>query len=298
MDEIVSRFVPNPELTVYPDLRYIDRHSSRAPEKGEDSPWGKIQEVEQVAEGIWFIDAEGHAGYFLASEPNAQISSRSKNRTQFALGNAGWYEIERDGYLVEYRFPQYFKWHGEVNDRRIAQTIANHEFGARTEEERERYFNQALETLSARQAASGKSAHEGFSRSPFDPDQKVAPGMITPWGRAEAVKQITDGIWQVETAGHGGYFVVPELNALIANELKQDTWNGLGKAGWYEEDCDGAIVQDTFREHFRDKALDDTWMAEMIDDGYGTSELKEVPDADDSNLRTNWLYRRTRAEER
>lgn len=72
----------------------------------------------------------------------------------------------------------------------------------------------------------------------------------TPWGTADEVTQIVDGIYWVETPGHGGFYLSEEMNSQVPNSLKQQTFRELGTTGWYEEDCDWAIVVSVFPEHF------------------------------------------------
>ena len=57
----------------------------------------------------------------------------------------------------------------------------------------------------------------------------------TPWGVAQESTQLCRGIVQYSTAGHGGIHVSPSLNAQI-----HEAWRVAN--GWYEEDCDWAIV--------------------------------------------------------
>lgn len=57
----------------------------------------------------------------------------------------------------------------------------------------------------------------------------------TPWGKADYVSHPADGIVSVGTPGHGGIKLSPERNAEIPAALRN-------KSGWYEEDCEAAIV--------------------------------------------------------
>lgn len=61
----------------------------------------------------------------------------------------------------------------------------------------------------------------------------------TPWGRADGIKQIAPGFWQVYTPGHGGWYVAPELWNSMPEDVKQTPYS---KNGWFEEDCDWAIL--------------------------------------------------------
>lgn len=67
------------------------------------------------------------------------------------------------------------------------------------------------------------------------PAPVVTRGMSTPWGKAQHARVLSPGIGEVSTAGHGGMKVSPALNKKIPAPLRR-------KGGWYEEDCDYAIV--------------------------------------------------------
>jgi len=72
----------------------------------------------------------------------------------------------------------------------------------------------------------------------------------TPWGKAQTAEDVAPGIVRYSTASHGGYRLSSALNAKVAPVLKKATCAGLGSQGWYEEDCDWAIVVYTFKEYF------------------------------------------------
>lgn len=72
----------------------------------------------------------------------------------------------------------------------------------------------------------------------------------TPWGEAQTVKQIAPGITWYETASHGGFYLSPEKNALVPQELKEATFGQLGLEGWYEEDCDAEVVYTIFPSEY------------------------------------------------
>lgn len=91
--------------------------------------------------------------------------------------------------------------------------------------------------------------------------------MFTPWGRADTERMIAPGIVEVTTASHGGIHLVPDLNGKV-NAVWRD------KAGWYEEDCDWAIVAVTFPEHFRDKKIEDGPEVGLTHEQYAHNVLK------------------------
>lgn len=70
--------------------------------------------------------------------------------------------------------------------------------------------------------------------------------MYTPWGKSDSQKTITKGIVSYTTSSHGGIYVEPSLNTQI-----HEAWRN--KSGWYEEDCEWAIVAYTFQQHFDPK---------------------------------------------
>jgi len=73
----------------------------------------------------------------------------------------------------------------------------------------------------------------------------------TPWGPTQTADQIAPGIVFYSTAGHGGFHLNAERNAQVRSEFKTgDNLMDLRSEGWYEEDCDAAIVIFTFPEFF------------------------------------------------
>lgn len=63
----------------------------------------------------------------------------------------------------------------------------------------------------------------------------------SPWGKPDFVREIAPGIWSVWTPSHGGYRVSAERLAAMPAALREfQTFNN--NDGWYEEDCDWAIV--------------------------------------------------------
>lgn len=72
--------------------------------------------------------------------------------------------------------------------------------------------------------------------------------MFTPWGKADSQSVIAPGIVEVTTASHGGIHLEAHLNSQV-----HAAWRD--KLGWYEEDCEWAIVAVTFPEHFQGKTV-------------------------------------------
>jgi len=54
-------------------------------------------------------------------------------------------------------------------------------------------------------------------------------GMNTPWGRADNIRRLADGIWFVGTPGHGGLKLSASLNKKMPQVVRTP-------GGWYEED--------------------------------------------------------------
>jgi hypothetical protein len=64
-------------------------------------------------------------------------------------------------------------------------------------------------------------------------------GSFTPWGRADFAEVLVPGAVSVATPSHGGIWLAPHLNAEVHPAWRRDD-------GWYEEDCEAAIVFATF----------------------------------------------------
>lgn len=64
----------------------------------------------------------------------------------------------------------------------------------------------------------------------------------TPWGAPQTVDDIGEGVCFVSTASHGGYYVPPAVNERIPAHWRAISWNNQAARGWYEEDCDWALV--------------------------------------------------------
>ena len=77
--------------------------------------------------------------------------------------------------------------------------------------------------------------------------------METPWGIADNVEHIADGIQFVTTPSHGGFRLSAVRNAHVPGIVQDHTFRGLGliaNGSWYEEDCDAALVPVFFPECF------------------------------------------------
>lgn len=72
----------------------------------------------------------------------------------------------------------------------------------------------------------------------------------TPWGYADTIEELGEGIYFASTPSHGGYFVptskldrIPE-----AHQARALKWSG--SRNWYEEDCEAASVVNAFSHLF------------------------------------------------
>lgn len=68
-------------------------------------------------------------------------------------------------------------------------------------------------------------------------------GTRTPWGTSQDEKKYARGIMWYSTAGHGGFHLSPSVNSQVPEILRIED-------GWYEEDCDWALVAIAFPELF------------------------------------------------
>jgi uncharacterized protein DUF7007 len=74
-------------------------------------------------------------------------------------------------------------------------------------------------------------------------------GTRTPWGTADHSRKIAPGIMAYQTPGHGGYHLSKTRNEQVHPALRTPK-------GWYEEDCEYAIVHFTFPNVFLGKTED------------------------------------------
>lgn len=63
----------------------------------------------------------------------------------------------------------------------------------------------------------------------------VRRGMRTPWGKAEAVEIVAEGVGWVSTHGHGGLKLSAAMNRRVPDFMRR-------ARGWYEEDCEWALA--------------------------------------------------------
>jgi hypothetical protein len=87
--------------------------------------------------------------------------------------------------------------------------------------------------------------------------------MNTPWGQSQHVKHFGPDIFSVSTAGHGGFKVEAKANLKIPFYMREAD-------GWYEEDCDWAVVAVVFPDLFtaEDHVLAKKTLASWKPDAY------------------------------
>lgn len=79
--------------------------------------------------------------------------------------------------------------------------------------------------------------------------------MRTPWGTADSVVELANGIRRVSTPSHGGYWVPAKLLPLIPDHYRAYAKRWSGSDQWYEEDCAWACVAVTFPDVFDGETL-------------------------------------------
>lgn len=93
--------------------------------------------------------------------------------------------------------------------------------------------------------------------------RETAAGASTPWGVAQLSRVYAPGIVRHATAGHGGFGIHPEQNALVPAPYRND-------GGWYEEDIEWAKVAAAFPDLFTsyERACADRTLRDAEPDAY------------------------------
>ena len=93
----------------------------------------------------------------------------------------------------------------------------------------------------------------------------------TPWGQADSAEPRGKmGIFFYSTPSHGGFYVPEPMLRDIPVEWRNASFNGQGKSGWFEEDCDWCMVALTFPALFESGELEaaqatfDHWIAPKL----------------------------------
>ena len=75
-------------------------------------------------------------------------------------------------------------------------------------------------------------------------------GGYSPWGQADRVTVVAEGIVFVSTPSHGGFWVRPDLLERIPTAHRAYAAKWSLSEQWYEEDCCALAVIAAFPEHF------------------------------------------------
>lgn len=97
-------------------------------------------------------------------------------------------------------------------------------------------------------------------------------GITTPWGVADQVRIVAPGIVWCETPSHGGYWLSKERLAQMDPALRSFR-PFTGKAAWFEEDCDWAVVVVAFPTFFDPPAVEAAVRAIQDSDYYTRAGL-------------------------
>lgn len=74
-------------------------------------------------------------------------------------------------------------------------------------------------------------------------------GKHSPWGKIDHATTLADGIATVSTPSHGGVKLDRKRNAKMPAAVRR-------KGGWYEEDCEWALVVLVFPEAFKPESVE------------------------------------------
>lgn len=81
------------------------------------------------------------------------------------------------------------------------------------------------------------------------------PPPHSPWGHPDVVKRLCEGVYHVATPTHGGMWVAPEAQAIIAERVPgyvpfAHRSNPHGTICWYEEDLDWVVPAVVLADRF------------------------------------------------
>ena len=86
--------------SIFGASRHISEGSSDAPKQ---SIWGKVQDSEEVGDGIFSLSTAGHGGYWLAKSQNSKIPAQFRSK-------GGWYEEDEDwGIVVHFLADEFYQ---------------------------------------------------------------------------------------------------------------------------------------------------------------------------------------------
>ena len=113
----------------------------------------------------------------------------------------------------------------------------------------------------------------------------------TPWGPSQTVENIADGIDRITTASHGGYRLSADRLARVVQMFPR--FRSYTGDGWYEEDCDWAIVALVFTDHFDSATL--RGAVRTVAWNVKPSKYNPTSDAGWASI-SDWLHSRGRGE--
>ena len=79
------------------------------PKVGGPSPWGAIDAVENIAEGVVFVSTPSHGGVWLSGERLAGMPLYLLAPSQFYQAGSHWFEEDCEVMRVVVAFPELFK---------------------------------------------------------------------------------------------------------------------------------------------------------------------------------------------
>jgi len=81
----------------------------------------------------------------------------------------------------------------------------------------------------------------------------IAKPTWTPWGTPDHAEQVMAGIWSLSTPRHGGFYVSAERRKAspFLQAWAAYSFNGQGRVGWFEEDCDWSLVALAFEDEWK-----------------------------------------------
>jgi hypothetical protein len=65
------------------------------------SPWGQVQDADELAPGIWRVHTASHGGIFLTPQRHAELPANARETT---YSKGGWFEEDCDALIPLYRF--------------------------------------------------------------------------------------------------------------------------------------------------------------------------------------------------
>jgi hypothetical protein len=147
----------------------------------KNTPWGKPQTCDLLAEGIWSITTSSHGGIKLDRDRNAKVPEGARRPS-------GWYEEDCDWVIVALVYPDLYSEQSRKRAKDIAKNYLPAEYTAITGE-----------TLTAEDSV--KLRREAFDRANFE--KFVARAA---WGLPDKMVRV---LARRASTGEEAYFVVP-----------------------------------------------------------------------------------------